>query len=91
MTIKQFIEKAIEGGWECPKGKAWRLKYSSPELLAETPHRFLVDSDAWRAVGKTEGWVNGHFDGKPTWQYHMHRMIDTLIAGETIEELLATL
>ena len=53
MTIKQFIEKAIGGGWKphdhfnepCDIGD---LKYAE----------ILLDPLAWKAVGKVEGWYD---------------------------------
>lgn len=60
MKIKDFIEKAIEGGWDddpyvwtgeganfalCEIGE-WKYDYA-----------ILLDTEAWKAVGKVEGWV----------------------------------
>jgi len=172
MTIKQFIERAIEGGWE-----PYRYHFIEAESIAEdkvagpAPKPYLIevgmdgseefecvhpivvmrwneesdprvnwensvlgfalagiylDPEAWKAVGKVEGWkewyygwfVNKphggewkwvehkdgtvHWGGAPNeapnivthqdgWKYHMHRMIDALNEGKTIEEFLETL
>lgn len=60
----------------------------------------FLDPEAWKAVGKVEGWPgidqpyqNG--DGKwreiPWWQFNMHRLIDALAEGKTIEQYIETL
>lgn len=74
MTIQQFIEKAKLGG------------YSE---YADDIRGMLLDSLAWKAVGKVEGWeANGD---RYAWLYFMHRMIDALADGKTISDFLATL
>jgi len=59
----------------------------------------LLAPEAWKAVGKVEGW-HDKFDGDVSglrymsmepWLVNMHRMIDALADGKTIEEFLATL
>lgn len=63
MTISEFIEKAIEGGWSMDESllpqsikdmggnltKA-TLKFGDPYKIA------VLDPKAWQAVGKVEGW-----------------------------------
>ena len=60
----------------------------------------LLDPEAWQAVGKVEGWwfddsnpmdarLNVMFGEK--WQWQMHKMIDALAEGKTIEEFIETL
>lgn len=69
MTIKQFIEKAWEGGYK-PSTELQNvdrafvhLKFKSD--ICEQPvtswmiERVLLDPEAWRAVGKVEGWEKG--------------------------------
>lgn len=65
----------------------------------------LLDPKAWQAVGKVEKWHFGKSeDGAdsvsvrvfagvvyPIWKWNMHRMIDALAEGKSIEEFLATL
>lgn len=112
MTIKSFIEKAIEGGWRNPRG------YVDSQFIIdmdEVPH-ILLDPLAWKAVGKVDGWKpisecdycggSGRCPDAPepcafcegtgtdqsiTWLSQMHRMIDTLADGKTIEQYLETL
>lgn len=50
MKIKQFIEKAIEGGWEQPLNKS--VEDYTKSDIAKT----FLDPKAWEAVGKVEGW-----------------------------------
>lgn len=72
MTIKEFIEKAIEGGW-FPVGKGFNTSYSwhaeddyhtwvfdfdvdDVERARMDRAEILLDPKAWQAVGKVEGW-----------------------------------
>lgn len=54
MTIQEFVEKAVEGGWKCcdrdifPDGKTITDHVVVPAIL--------LDPEAWKAVGKVEGW-----------------------------------
>lgn len=50
MTINEFVSKAIEGGWKNNRGVVF---------LNEVPqeyHWIMLDPEAWKAVGKVEGW-----------------------------------
>ena len=82
---KEFVEKAIEGGWEEP------YRCSDSFCNTDDAHLFL-DPLAWQAVGKVEGWsgYGEHHHGTEEecvsscfhmggWQQNMHRMIDALI------------
>lgn len=72
----------MEGG-PCDKSP---LRYVSDAEI-------LLDPLAWQAVGKVEGWHRGSLDEAfhPTWKQNMHRMIDALAEGKTIEDYLKTL
>lgn len=101
MTIQSFIEKAIEGGWI-----PYSYETPVPDNGA-IQKAILLDPLAWKAVGKAEGWkgscdvcgsrtalnCSGSDGGgiMDTWLWYMHRMIDALAEGKTIEEYLATL
>lgn len=92
MTIKQFIEKAVEGGY----GGYIPTNVMSEVLIDKCTYIFL-DPLAWQAVGKVEEWLDevychpiGDFT-KPQWQVIWHLMIDALVEGKTIEQFLATL
>ena len=86
MTIKQFVEKAIEGGFE---ERMWGMGNCS-----QCSDIFL-DPKAWEAVSKVEGWGGAKNldtdEYTPYWQNRMRGMIDALIEGKTIEEFLKTL
>lgn len=132
MTIKQFIECAIEGGWK------YKRKHQEIYLCEDQPkegegdtriglrsntYAIMLDPNAWRAVGKVKGWkgdlirmcngcgvalrvneeptMDGKHGGKNgcgsdiieydgQWLIEMHRMIDALCDGKTIEEFIAT-
>lgn len=69
MTIKEFIEKAIEGGWrqkEYPEFNVIEVSNVGVHLnchgvLGDFEYTFyrekiLLDPLAWQAVGKVEGW-----------------------------------
>lgn len=163
MTIKSFIEKAIEGGWN-PKPNyymPWMNTLSDNGITLSggegdqerySINQIILSPSAWQAVGKVEGWETSKYracemkmpfyhnekmrgtgvivgesrdkkqwyirwdrgqNGRPTkgqgmrnpypkeniieksktenWNMVMHRMLDALIAGKTIEEYLATL
>jgi len=100
MEIKTFIEKAIEGGWV----------YRGPDTVLQKSHAtlnpswILLQPEAWKAVGKVEGWycdVHKNSDEPGSWGHskeecadwknRMHRMIDALAEGKTIKEFIATL
>ena len=103
MTTKQFVEKAIEGGW--------KVDGVSDSNLREWADDFFfgyvaLDPKAWEAVGKVEGWGKEGLCGacnlylteegeepcpQEGWKHKMLGMIDALIKGKTIEEYLKTL
>lgn len=91
MTIKQFIEAAIEGGWENKELPTISTEQSSMgEVITAMYWRKMLpvialDPGAWKAVGKVKGWPEGYeieFAGN---------MIRALWAGKTLEEYIATL
>lgn len=104
MTIQEFIEKAIKGGWDdteyafvcTPDGNS-RLAWLVGNW--EYDEKIFLDPKLWQAVGKVEGWSElktpnrspvGQYEAG-SWFFHMHRLIDALAEGKTIEEYLATL
>lgn len=95
MTIKTFIEKAIEGGW----GKDV-VGVFGETVLSNAGKNFkadvFLDPLAWQAVGKVEGWkVVGpgkkDTDHMPEAFYFQESMIEALWEGKTIEQYLETL
>ena len=111
MTITQFIERAIEGGWGSGLVPEHLRNATTIQLfMSDQPAQksvMLLDAYAWKAVGKVEGWckyavcaLDGestcnrerHFAAYPgEYIYKMHRMIDALAEGKTIEQYLETL
>lgn len=98
MTIKKFIEFAIEGG--C-LGYRYLLSLADDEINESSGFAFmLLDPKAWQAVGKVEGWTGlrhcewadkQEANEYEVWQYHWHSMIDALAEGKSIEEFIKTL
>lgn len=92
MTIKTFIEKAIAGGWKSPE--RWHTYVDAVKDTVFNYHAILLDPLFWQAVGKTEGWPTKYYRPNPQswpWRDNMHRMIDSLAEGKSIEEFLSTL
>lgn len=94
MTIQDFITKAIEGGWKTEHPYEPNTQGFRDEL-----NRALLDSLAWQAVGRTEGWPPWEsWDGPiprdkgiPMWHAKMLYMVDALAHGGTLEAYLETL
>jgi len=98
MTIQQFIEKAIAGGWRpfyARRNAEWSVDYQKVHYIKGSHlHSTLLDPLAWQAVSKTEGWperIDTPMKEMAGWEFYMHHMIDALVKGKTIEEFLATL
>ena len=109
MTIKQFIEKAIEGGYALQStGMDLAAKHTVQSFLANKEmfpdllplwivNTILFDPLAWQAVGRVEGWdkimPDDGYGGEFIENCHtkMHRMIDFIYEGKTVEEYLGTL
>ncbi len=88
-ATQQFIEDAIEGGWMEGEDSRYRRAYAS---IGNT----LLNPLAWQAVGKTRGWTDyndsyGVPEKSQRWNFQMHRFIDHLADGKTIEEALTAL
>jgi hypothetical protein len=99
MTTQLFIEKAIEGGWKpfYARDSEWEPSYQKAYYISKYHvHSTLLDHEAWKAVGKVEGWgeqgsIEQVIGENPSWRDAMHRMIDALAEGKTIEQYLETL
>lgn len=97
--IQDFLMKAVQGGWK-PKDNLVVDKHNE-----NTFAQLVLDPAAWQAVGKVEGWEPiGYADTEYTffdttnriknveeWYVKMHRMIDALAEGKTIEQFLQDL
>lgn len=91
MTIQEAISKAIEGGW-VPQvyffdGKAFSWKVQAV-MKIKFKQRIWLDPLFWKALAKAMGWK---YDPKEYASYQMHRMIDSLAEGKSIEDFFATL
>jgi len=80
MEIKDFIEKAIAGGWNHRIQNAtiqrvdaddhsfhvhfWDNEGNQSDMFSYSLHALLLDPLAWQAVGKVEGWPTGFPDPK---------------------------
>ena len=96
--IQKFIEKAIAGGWR-PEDREFSIigfygrhfEYQLRGIVAGRPSAIrmmiyeavLLDPKAWQAVGKVAKWYEGYYG--PEWLHHMHKMIDALAEGQTLE------
>jgi hypothetical protein len=96
MEIKDFIKKAIAGGWRSDFKPSFLM--STNDFVAhfeKHKEKVLLDPLAWQAVGKVEGWGTPHAVNANMlhleWRDCMYQMIGALIAGKTIEEYLKTL
>lgn len=82
---KEFVGKAIAGGW-----KVWSDRHRvNDDYGSFNVEAILLDPDAWKAVGKVEGW-SGTSSLYPTsvydderWRVNMHRFIDALADEES--------
>lgn len=97
MTIKEFIETAEKGGFNI---SGCRDCYTADE-------QYLLNPEAWKAVGKVKGWdhlemtmydITQENDRwgykatiKPQWMWYMNKMVQELCSGKTLEEYIATL
>ena len=99
MTPKQFIEKAWEGGYRISG-----LEDSNPSFIWVTlKYQIMLDPLAWQAVFgssirmdmydivEEENRWGYKLREQPIFRWYMHRMIDTLTEGKSIEQFLETL
>ncbi len=103
MTIKQFIETAIEGGYtnnwfqDLKVDEQQEVFGTAEDIWKMCPNIFL-DPEAWKAVGKVKQWDDVSdcvACDYPGWQLSvpakMHGMIKALLKGQTLEEYIETL
>lgn len=100
MTKKEFIRQIIEGGY-VPEHHIEQFKQAlESKILGELSFQStILNPLSWKAIAKSKGWdkdILVSFHGikaykQELWIFHMHKMIDYLIAGKTIEEFLETL
>lgn len=85
MTIKQFIEKAIGGGWD----NQYHIDYYLEDRDRQST--LFLKPEVWQAVGKVEGWDMNIKGLRPEWQIRMHKMIDFICEGKSLEDYIKTL
>jgi hypothetical protein len=89
MTRDDFSAAAMQGGYP------YRDRPDGSSYIPEPFEATLLNSAAWKAVGKMEGWEERpHAYGMVDmsgWHAKMHGLIDALAEGESIEDYLATL
>ncbi len=89
MTIKQAIEKAIEGGYSNKDQEGWFIKL--PEYAK---CQIWLDLLFWQSLGKAMGWEGEDMYLTLPMDAHVaywHRLIDHLAEGKTIEQFFAKL
>ena len=117
MTIKEIIEKGIEGGYLKEKNPKlfggleilygeetnnWSIGWKNKEEDCNdgmSIHKLVLDPKFWESYGKVEGWedsvvFNTNGESKKSINQHsrkMHKMIDHLCNGGTIESYIETL
>lgn len=95
MTIQEFIECCIEGGYKFPRKSVFTL--NNGDVIAV--ESFILNPKAWEAVAKVKDWRNDEgecgaceypnsMEGP---EVYMYRMIKALCNGSTLEEYIATL
>lgn len=60
MTIKQFIEAAIEGGWKLTNSYEESVEVKG-DYIIYCEYSIFLDPLAWKAVGKVKVWKAGEF------------------------------
>lgn len=107
MTIQEFIEAAIEGGWggnwkkkpiiEILENKCVGFHYAgSFDGIQMSIYDIFLQPKAWQAVGKVKGWDHSYHNYElrrniETEESLMLDMIHALNTGSTLEEYIATL
>lgn len=114
MKIKEFIEAAIEGGWKFQNKETTFNGITEGLLIIGTnygsylylmhPAELLTYPEAWKAVGKVNGWVipfkqpvstfevmKRALENKKDYTMYMHDMVTALCNGKTLKEYIATL
>lgn len=100
--MKDAINKAIEGGFHNVKIFNRYLPASNiKKQIKESGfiHAILLDPLFWQALGKAEGWKKctmysfstGKVYSEHEWQFNMHRFIDHIIAGGTVDDFFNNL
>jgi len=104
--IEKAIEGGWKKGWRfdhCDSVFVYMQKIDATckqPIVSWMLERVFLDPFAWQAVGKVEGWekadgVGGKYadpiEKIPYWKHNMHRMMDALAEGKSLEEFIKTL
>lgn len=87
--MEKAIKKAIEGGWDDSRYKAF-----FSEGVRMWHESAFLDPLFWQALGKSMGWQTEnktHFPQGIGWQYYWHRFIDHLAEGKDADSFFANL
>lgn len=103
MTLQSAIQKSIKGGWNpevelgisTPTEKEWKDMIIPHGTMCAV----LLNKNFWQALGKELGWKDGiirmcnecahEYEGQ--WLIELHRFVDFLVEGGTIEQFFAEL
>ena len=88
MTIKQAIEKAIEGGWSPVDN------FNEPKELGEMLYaEIFLDPLFWQSLGKAMGWRQDEdqWGDRAEWVSQWHRFIDHIADGGSAESFFENL
>lgn len=104
MTIKEAIEKAVEGGWNTGKQVEVqtyhkRLPTVSVGDLGDDgeflkTQEYLLDTLFWQSLGKAMGWPDSgssFYNCRTQWEAQWHSFIDHLAEGKDAESFFANL
>lgn len=86
--MDKFYEKVKEGGYDFER-------LGSPKTVGDRDRALLLDPQAWIALGKAEGWLDGVIE--LPWKMHLrymkewHRFIDHLATGGTPDDFFDSL
>ncbi len=102
MTIKEFIEAAMEGGYSqvdslnIHQSDMNTYRSASVKDLMRNIYRVFLDPEAWKAVGKVQGFYSNLAPktvNTPCYQWELNfiHLTAALLDGKTLEEYIATL
>lgn len=103
--MEQAIQKAIEGGYNLPKGDNYKVEFTPDGATQKwnvSTHKTLLDPLFWQCLGKSLEWgglgivrsclcheTKAH--ELMVWESQMHSFIDHLIAGKDIDSFFTQL
>jgi len=96
--MEKFYKSAKAGGYDFDR-------LGNPKSVIERDNALLLDPEAWICCGKAEEWdtttaycpccrTDRHWQGLELykrWQYYMHRFIDHIAEGKSIDDFFNNL